>query len=390
MMRTSAAIAMVAAALNVSDIGVLPLALRVNLASGGTIDHAPGISNVRRHRPDVESCAVALHLIALVGLALLLHAPSHAQEPSPFAIDIPSWFVLSFLDLREDVAEAASDGKRLLVYFGQDGCPYCAKLMSTNFAQRSIVEKTRKHFLPVALNLWGDRELTWIDGRRMTEKELGRTLDVQFTPTLLFFDEAGKVVVRLNGYWPPQRFEAVLDYVAGRREKGQPLADYLAVAVKGKAAATLHEQAFFVKPPYDLRRAQGARPLAVLFETVDCAGCDELHREAFRRAEVRAQLRRFDVARFAIGARTELVTPAGRPSTAQAFGRDLGRDVRADHRSLRRRDGGASPGVLPASPPRGRRARLRGKRRVPQRALVSALHSRSRRRDARPRRAAST
>ena len=40
-----------------------------------------------------------------------------------------------------------SDGRRLLVYFGQDGCPYCKKLMVTNFSQRSIVEKTRRNFV---------------------------------------------------------------------------------------------------------------------------------------------------------------------------------------------------------------------------------------------------
>ncbi len=45
----------------------------------------------------------------------------------------------------------------------------------------------------------------------MTEKSLARVLDVQFTPTLLFFDEQANVVARVNGYYPPHRLEAVLD-----------------------------------------------------------------------------------------------------------------------------------------------------------------------------------
>ena len=262
--------------------------------------------------------------IAAFALAFFGAAEPHAQVPSPHAIDVPAWFALSFLDFREEMADATREGKRLLVYFGQDGCPYCKKLMETNFAQRGIVDKTRKHFVAIALNLWGDREVVWVDGRRMTEKELGDALEVQFTPTLLFFDEAGKVVVRLNGYSPPQRFAAVLDYVATRREHRETLADYLKVNAIRKASPSLHEQSFFVKPPYDLHRVAGQRPLAVVFETVDCSPCDELHRDAFRRADVLAQVRRFDVARFALGARTELVTPAGSPSTAQIWARDLG------------------------------------------------------------------
>jgi thioredoxin-related protein len=260
---------------------------------------------------------------AVLAIAWMAASCAVAQEPSPHAIDIPRWFARSFLDFREDIGEAARDGKRLVVYFGQDGCPYCKRLMVTNFSQRAIVEKTRKHFVAVALNIWGDREVTWIDGRVMTEKELARALQVQFTPTMLFFDERGKVVARLDGYYPPQRFGAVLDYVAARREGTERLGDYLARAAREPASAKLHDEAFFLSPPYDLRRKPGDKPLAVVFETTDCAPCDELHREGFRRGEVLALVRRFDVARFALGAPTELTTPDGRRTTAQAWAREL-------------------------------------------------------------------
>ena len=90
---------------------------------------------------------------------------------------------VAFLDLREDIAEATRNGRRLLVYFGQDGCPYCKQLMATNFSQRSIVEKTRQHFVALAVNIWGDREVTWLDGRVMTEKELARVLTLGVAPS---------------------------------------------------------------------------------------------------------------------------------------------------------------------------------------------------------------
>lgn len=78
-----------------------------------------------------------------------------------------------------------------MLYFGQDRCPYCTQLMQTNFTQHAIVDKTRKHFVAIALNIWGDREVRWTDGRRMSEKELTRALQVQYTPMLLFLDEKG-------------------------------------------------------------------------------------------------------------------------------------------------------------------------------------------------------
>jgi len=237
-----------------------------------------------------------MRIIALL-LALAAAAPAGAQAPSPHAIEVPSWFTASLLELREDVREAAAQGRRVMLYFGQDGCPYCIALMQTNFSQRSIADKTRRHFVAIALNLWGDREVAWVDGRRMSEKALGRELRVQFTPTLRFFDEKGAVALRLNGYLPPHRFDAALDYAAGLAGKGMRYDEYIKTAIKEAASATLHDEAFFAAPPVAL---QGARPVALLFETPYCAGCDELHREGLRRPEVRKLLQRFEVYRLTL------------------------------------------------------------------------------------------
>ncbi|MGH8707890.1 MAG: thioredoxin family protein [Burkholderiales bacterium] len=226
-----------------------------------------------------------------LGAALVLSALGARAQ----AIDIPAWFSESFLEIPEDVQDAAREGKRLMLYFGQDGCPYCKQLMQTNFTQRAIVDKARRHFVAIALNIWGDREVQWTDGRRMSEKELTRTLGIQYTPTLLFLDEQGTLVARLNGYYPPHRFAAALDYAAGLAGKGRRFDEYMKASVTRSASPTLHEAPFLRAPPVELA---GAKPVALLFETPYCAGCDELHREGFRRPEVKKLLERFDVYRL--------------------------------------------------------------------------------------------
>jgi thioredoxin-related protein len=264
---------------------------------------------------------IVLRAIAAVVLSVLPLVTS-AQAVSPHAIELPSWFTQSFLDFREDIAEAAHDGKRLLVYFGQDGCPYCARLMHSNFTQKAIVDKTRRHFVVVAINIWGDREVTWIDGTRLGEKAFARQLRIQFTPTLLFLDEQGNVALRLNGYFPPRRFEAALDYVAGHMETKVAFGDYLNGAVKDEASAMLHAEPFFLSTR-NLARSAGAKPLAVVFEAPYSAACDEMHREGFQRAEVRAELAAFDVVRVALGDREAVTTPDGRRLGADAWAREL-------------------------------------------------------------------
>ena len=248
-----------------------------------------------------------------LALALICGEAS-AQEP-------PAWFADTLFFVKEDAADAAKEGKRVMLYFGQDGCPYCKQLMEVNFRQARIVDKMRKSFVAVALNIWGDREITWTDGRAMSEKQLTAALKVQFTPTLIFLDEKGEVALRVNGYLPPERFEAALDYVSGKMERKLAFSDYQ--QVHQKANENLNPQSFFMKPPYDLRRRPGAKPLAVLFETPHCAGCDELHREGFKRKEVLSRLAKFDVVRVSSFSSDALIAPGGLQVKASAWASQL-------------------------------------------------------------------
>ena len=241
-------------------------------------------------------------------LALLFTAHTAlAQEP-------PAWFTESLLDLREDVAEAAAQGKRVMLYFGQDGCPYCKRLMEVNFRDPAIAAKTQQHFVALALNIWGDREVTWTDGMTSTEKQLAAKLKVQFTPTLFFLDERGRVALRLNGYYPPKEFEQALDHAAGKVSRRH---------VHEGSTGALRSQPFFLAPPHDLRRRPGGKPLALLFETPSCERCDELHAGAFMRREVREQLARFDVVRLSLSEKDALVGPDGRKTTPAALAKAL-------------------------------------------------------------------
>ena len=242
----------------------------------------------------------------LLALLFTVHT-ALAQEP-------PAWFTESLLDLREDVAEAAAQGKRVMLYFGQDGCPYCKRLMEVNFRDAAIAAKTQQHFVALALNIWGDREVTWTDGVTSTEKRLAAQLKVQFTPTLVFLDERGGVALRLNGYYPPREFEAALDHAAGKVRPEQR-------AVSRGAALTA--QPFFMAPPYDLRRRPRGKPLALLFEAPSCERCDELHAGAFRQREVREQLARFDVVRLSLSENDALTGLDGRKTTPAALAKAL-------------------------------------------------------------------
>ena len=237
----------------------------------------------------------------------------------------PVWFKESFLDLREDVKEAGSHGKRVLLYFYQDGCPYCSKLLQDNFGQKPIADKTQKHFDTIAINMWGDREVTDFDGKTYTEKTFAASKRVMFTPTMLFLNKKGDLALRVNGYYHPGKFNAALDYVAGKHETKLGFNDYFAKRSPIKASGKLHDQAFFVKPPYDLSKltGNGKKPLLVLFEQKVCQACDELHNDIFKRKETLEQVKRFNVVRLNMWSKEAIVTPGGKKSTVENWARKI-------------------------------------------------------------------
>ncbi len=239
--------------------------------------------------------------------------------------EYPEWFKESFLDLKEDIAEAASAGRRVVLLFHQDNCPYCNQIVERNLAQREIETLLRTRFDVIALNMWGDRPVTGLDGKSYTEKSFAAALRVQFTPTLLFFDEAGEVILRLNGYVPPARFKAALDWVAGRMEREIAFRDYVA----GLERAGVGEGRDLIRQPFfqdmtDLRRkGPKPRPLAVFFEQRDCPDCAVLHQRVLADAAVREAMAGFDVVQLDMWSNRPIVTPDGRRLTVRDWARSL-------------------------------------------------------------------
>jgi thioredoxin-related protein len=261
-------------------------------------------------------------LLCLPLVAAAVESTQEVQRATPF--DIPAWFKTSFLDLREDVAHATAANKRVLLYIGQEGCPYCRELMQNNFSQKPIVDLTRRHFDVLAINMWGDAEVTDFGGKHLTEKEFAKQLKVQFTPTLLFFDEQGNVVLRLNGYLPPHQFTAALQFVAGHEEKTGSFREYYASLAPAPASGKLHNAPYMLQPPYRLTRSPGSKPLLVLFEQKVCGECDILHQKILTQETSRALLQKLDVVLLDMWSATRVVTPDGKTRTASAWARELG------------------------------------------------------------------
>lgn len=147
------------------------------------------------------------------------------------------WFVQTFLDLRDDLAEAAGAGKHFAVLWEQRGCPYCREVHRVNLARPEIRDYIKANFNILQLDMWGPRKVTDFDGQEMSEKQLAARWGVNFSPTINFFpDRLANVegkngrdaeIFRLPGYFKPFHFVSAFEYVRSPDFSAMPFQRYL-------------------------------------------------------------------------------------------------------------------------------------------------------------------
>lgn len=271
----------------------------------------------------------------IIGL-LLFSASLSAQTPEQFIdqpleepLVLPSWFKLSFLDLYDDIEEAVSNGKKgIIVYFGREDCPYCKAHLENNWGNPEIVRYTRKYFDVIGIDVKGDRSVTSVDGVVYDEKSFAALHRTNFTPSLLFYNADKKIVLKLQGYHPPYKFRAALEYVADEHYKEESFRDYLARAEMAESYGedTLNSHPAFMPPPYLLDRSHipAKTPLAVFFEEKHCHACDVLHAGPLSDEGITKKLKSMDVVQLDMASDTKVITPDGRHLTAKQWAADLG------------------------------------------------------------------
>jgi len=114
----------------------------------------------------------------------------------------------------------------LAVFFEQGECHACDILHTTPLANAEIV-KLLRGFESVQLNIWADTPVLTPSGVATTSREWARQLGLFYTPSILFFDEHGKEIMRVDSVVGFTRLQKVLDYIAsGAYKRGIPYQRY--------------------------------------------------------------------------------------------------------------------------------------------------------------------
>ncbi len=103
----------------------------------------------------------------------------------------------------------------LVVFFEQHDCHAC-DIMHTEPLGDLATELLLDNFEAVQLDMWSDQPVLTPDGQRLTASQWARQLGLFYAPTLVFFDERGKEIIKVDSVVRLYRLRGVLEYVLSK------------------------------------------------------------------------------------------------------------------------------------------------------------------------------
>jgi thioredoxin-related protein len=200
-------------------------------------------------------------------------AAAETRDPREF------FFAQSFGDLPEELAEARAAGKLgLLLFFEQEGCPYCERMLKTVLNQPDVQDWYRERFVSIAVDINGDVELRDVDGITLPSKVFAEHRRVKTTPTLSFIDLGGaEIYRRVTMVSGPAEFMMMGQYIAEGRYTDTAWKDYAAEHPDVVNSATVRQVVDFRLEAAEADAGGANLLLAVTRE--GCSYCAQLRRE---------------------------------------------------------------------------------------------------------------
>jgi thioredoxin-related protein len=103
----------------------------------------------------------------------------------------------------------------LVVFFERRSCHACDVLHSEPLSDPGVIARIQQ-FDAVQLDLDAETPVVTPDGERTTAREWGQRLEIHWAPSILFFDERGQEILRIEAVVGLHRLSTTMEYVLSR------------------------------------------------------------------------------------------------------------------------------------------------------------------------------
>ena len=204
------------------------------------------------------------------------------------SIVYPEWFKQSFLDLREDLNDALDAGKKgIIVFFSFERCSHCKAFITKTLSDLSTRTRLQKSYDIIVMDIFNDIEVTDLNGNAMPISQFAEVSKARLTPTLIFYGSDKSQLVKIVGFYPPEKFNRVMDYIDTGSYKKLKLSQYLNSSISKnikKSKPVNYNYQYFASAPYNLQtsRKDAKKPLFVVFDNPGCSACNRFHKRVLQ------------------------------------------------------------------------------------------------------------
>ena len=170
-------------------------------------------------------------LVLTFGALLAAAVPAQAKRADPQDF----YQVVAFGNFQQNLQDALASGKKgMLVYFHQDGCPFCHKMEQTVFTKPLVQKFFHKYFDIYKVNIKGNKQFVDVHGKSVSQNKFAVENRARATPTLIIFGKGGKELVRFVTNPSVDELLAMGKYVVdGTYKKGTDFFNYKRKAENG-------------------------------------------------------------------------------------------------------------------------------------------------------------
>ena len=110
----------------------------------------------------------------------------------------------------------------LAVFFEQGECHACDVLHGEALREPAIVDEFERDIDSVQIDMWSDTPVITPGGKRTTARQWAEDLGLFYAPSVLFFDEHGREILRVDSVVGFYRLRNVLNYIGSKAYLEEP------------------------------------------------------------------------------------------------------------------------------------------------------------------------
>jgi len=129
------------------------------------------------------------------------------------------------INLNTIIDNTSKKDKQVVVFFHMSNCGYCERMSNQTFQNKEIQNILQKDFVVVDVNI-DHKESIVFDTKRYSKKEFSNIMNVNFFPTVLFFDENYEVTYTVRGYRDNQKFKDILLFIKTKSYESMDFFDF--------------------------------------------------------------------------------------------------------------------------------------------------------------------